>query len=100
MSGSAPPRRHLSLPIWIAPLLVWAVLVALLLISLGAAFLPLGPAKTSISLGIAGLKAGLIAFVYMRLDLASGLVRLAALAGLIWVIFMFALTCADFMTRP
>ena len=85
--------------VWAAPLAVWAVLVGLLLLSVGAAFAPLGPFKTATSLAIAGVKAILIGLVFMRLDRASNLVRIAALAGLIWASFLFLLAGLDYLAR-
>lgn len=85
--------------VWRAPLLVWAALVALLGLSVGAAYAPLGPFKTSTSLAIAGVKAVLIGLVFMRLNRSSNLVRLAALAGLIWASFLFLLAGADYLAR-
>lgn len=86
-------------PVWRAPLLVWGALVALLALSVLAAFAPLGDAKTTVSLAIAGVKAVLIGLVFMRLDKASNLVRLAALAGLVFAAFLFLLTAGDYLTR-
>ena len=89
-----------SPPVWRGPLFVWAALVALLALSVAAAFSPLGAAKTTVSLAIAGVKAALIAVVFMRLDRSSNLVRLAALAGLVFASFLFLLTAGDYLTRP
>ena len=85
--------------VWRAPLLVWGALVALLFLSVGAAYAPLGPFKTSTSLAIAGIKAVLIGLVFMRLNRSSNLVRLAALAGLVWASFLFLLAGADYLAR-
>ena len=85
--------------VWRAPLMVWAALVALLGLSVGAAYAPLGPFKTSTSLAIAGVKAVLIGLVFMRLNRSSNLVRLAALAGLVWASFLFLLAGADYLAR-
>lgn len=84
---------------WAAPLAVWAALVVLLALSVGAAYAPLGPFKTSTSLAIAGIKAVLIGLVFMRLGKSSNLVRLAALAGLVWASFLFLLAGADYLAR-
>ena len=96
---SAPVSPEERREVWIAPLAVWAALVALLFLSLGAAFAPLGPFKTATSLAIAGVKVILIALVFMKLDRSSNLVRLAAVAGLIWASFLFLLAGADYLAR-
>lgn len=85
--------------VWITPLAIWAALVVLLFLSLGAAYAPLGPFKTATSLGIAGVKVILIGLVFMKLDRSTNLVRLAALAGLVWASFLFLLAGADYLAR-
>ena len=85
--------------VWRTPLILWGVLVALLALSVAAAFSPLGAVKTGTSLFIAGVKAALIALVFMRLNRASNLVRLAALAGLVFASFLFLLTAGDYLAR-
>ena len=96
---SAPERRAELQRVWITPLVVWAALVTLLFLSLGAAYTPLGPFKTATSLAIAGIKVILIALVFMKLDRASNLVRIAALTGLVWASFLFLLAGADYLAR-
>lgn len=92
-------ERAASAKIWRAPLISWALLLVLLGLTLGAAYLPIGVFKLPVSLGIAGLKAALILIVFMRLGEASRLVKLAAGAGLLWLTFMFVLAGADFLSR-
>ena len=97
MSAAAARRR--ARRVWATPLIVWAVLIVLLLLSLGAAYTPLGPFKTATSLAIAGVKVILIGLVFMRLDRSSSLVRLAALSGLVWASFLFLLAGVDYLAR-
>ena len=97
MTASLSPAERRE--VWIAPLVVWAALVTLLFLSLGAAYAPLGPFKTATSLAIAGVKVILIALVFMKLDRASNLVRLAAVAGVVWASFLFLLAGADYLAR-
>lgn len=85
--------------VWRAPLILWAVLVGLLALSVAVTEAPLGSAKTPISLAIAGVKAVLIALVFMRLNRASILVRLAAGAGVLFTAFLFLLTAGDYLAR-
>jgi len=79
--------------------LVWAALMVLLAITLGAAFLPLGAARPWIAYGIATAKAALILWYFMELRQEGGLVRLAAIAGFVWLAILFTLTAADYLTR-
>jgi len=50
-------------------------------------------------LSIAAVKAGLIAIFFMHLLRSSVLVRIAAGAGTFWLMFMFTLAAADYLTR-
>ena len=85
--------------VFLTPLLTWAALMTLLFLSAGAAFAPLGSLKTTASLAIAGVKVVLIALIFMRLSRASSLVRLTALAGLMWASILFLLAGADYISR-
>ena len=96
LSGGQAPGRESVL---VGPVVTWAVLMVLLFSSVGAAFAPLGSFKTSTSLGIAGIKVILIALVFMRLNKASNLVRLAAGAGIVWASFLFLMAGADYISR-
>jgi cytochrome c oxidase subunit IV len=78
---------------------VWIALMALLLISFGAAYLPLGAFNTVVGLLIALIKAGLVAVLFMELRHSGALMRLAGATGLLFVFVMFVLTLSDFMTR-
>lgn len=78
---------------------VWAALMLLLALTLGAAFLPLGAAKPWVGYAIATGKAGLILWFFMEMRREDGIARLAALAGFVWLMMLFALTAADYLTR-
>jgi cytochrome c oxidase subunit 4 len=80
------------------------VVIALVLLSLtgltvGVAFLPLGPWHTPIALGIAAIKAVLIGLYFMHLRFSPPVSRLAALAGLFWFAILLAGTLDDVVTR-
>jgi cytochrome c oxidase subunit 4 len=85
--------------IWLMPSLVWIALMMLLTLTVTAAYLPLHSFKTPIAMTIAASKAALIMIFFMNLRSSRALVRLAAVAGLMWLILMFALTGADYLTR-
>jgi cytochrome c oxidase subunit 4 len=78
---------------------VWLALLILLAITVGSAYLPLGAANGAINLGVAAAKAALVALFFMNLATSSVLVRLASAAGVFWLVFMFALTAGDYLTR-
>ncbi len=85
--------------IWKSLSTIWLALFILLTITVGSAYLPLGAANGAINLGVAAAKAALIALFFMNLMTSSVLVRLAAAAGVFWLIFLFVLTAADYVTR-
>ena len=81
------------------PLYAWAALCALLAATTAFAYVPLGWGNLATSLVIAVLKAAIIAVVFMELRSATGLVRLAALTGCLWLFFLFFLMSADYLSR-
>ncbi len=85
--------------IWRAPLLAWGALCLLLLVTAALAFVPMGRANLPVSLGIAGVKAALVGWVFMRLSAPDSLNRIAASAGFVWIFIMFLLLGADYFTR-
>ncbi|HJE22705.1 MAG TPA: cytochrome C oxidase subunit IV family protein [Methylorubrum populi] len=85
--------------IWLRGLVVWALLLALLGGSLLSATLAPAPWATALVFGIAATQAGLVALLFMRLDRADTLVRLAAACGLFWLAILFALTLTDTLSR-
>jgi cytochrome c oxidase subunit 4 len=92
--------RTTSLQLWIAPGLVWLALLILLAITVSSAYIHLGPLNNIINFTIAAIKAALIAIFFMNLRGSSPLLRLAAVAGLLWLAFMFTLTAGDYLSRP
>ncbi len=73
--------------------------MALLAISCGAAYVPLGPWNLPFGIAIALLKAGLVVAFFMGLEKSPRLDRLAASAGIVFLLVMFALTFSDLLTR-
>ena len=81
--------------IWRPGLRVWAALMVLLGLTFGSAYIPLGAFNSVVNLGIAALKAILVAVFFMELRASGQLVRLTALVGLVFILVMFALTFTD-----
>jgi len=79
--------------------LIWIALMALLGLTLGASFLPLGAFKPVVNVGIGFAKAALIFWFFMHLREVSGLIRLVAFAGAVGIIIMLALISSDYLTR-
>jgi cytochrome c oxidase subunit 4 len=80
-------------------LLVYLVLLGLLGLTIGAAHLQLGAFKPVVNLGIAAIKAALIAWFFMHVREGSGLVRLFSAAALFWLLILFGLGLSDYLTR-
>ena len=77
----------------------WLALLALMLASLGSAYLKLGAWNMVSGLAIATIKGALVAWLFMRLREAGALIRLAAVVGLgVWFILV-ALSGVDYETR-
>ena len=80
-------------------LLVWLALLALLALTVGCSFLPLGVAKAGVAYGIAAIKAALILWFFMEMRREGGLARLAAIAAFVWLSILLTLSAADYLTR-
>jgi len=79
--------------------IAWIALLALMLTSLGSAYLKLGPWNMVAGLVIAAIKAAIVAWLFMRLREAGRLIRAVAVVGLgVWVI-LIALSGIDYETR-
>lgn len=78
---------------------VYLLLMLLLASTIAATFLPLGPVKPLVNIGIAIAKAGLIFWFFMHLSESGGLVRLFALAVVAWLLLLFGLSLTDWLTR-
>ena len=79
--------------------LAWLALLALMLSSLGSAYLRLGPWNMVAGLVIAAIKTGIVGWLFMRLRESGALIRLVAVTGLgAWVILV-GLSGVDYATR-
>jgi cytochrome c oxidase subunit 4 len=79
---------------------VFAALIVLTLLTVGASFLPLpGAWHTVAGLVFGAMKAGLVILIFMHLLYSPRLMWIALLAGLFWLGIMIALTLSDYLTR-
>jgi len=62
-------------------------------------FLDLGSMNTALAIGLAAVKAGLIAAFFMHALHESRTIRVVMVAGVIWLLIMLSLTLVDFMSR-
>jgi cytochrome c oxidase subunit 4 len=74
-------------------------LFVLLALTVWLAYVPMHGLNAVASFGIAAAKALLVAIVFMQLRRRDALLRLAATAALFWLITLFGLTFADYLTR-
>jgi len=79
--------------------LVWIALMALLLLTFGSAYLKLGAWNNAINLGIAAVKALLVAVFFMHLRSASTMLRIVAVIALLMLALLFGLSHTDYATR-
>jgi cytochrome c oxidase subunit 4 len=79
--------------------LVWLGLMALLALTIGVTFAPLGAWRFPISLAIAAVKAALVVWVFMELRAASGATRLVLVAALVALGLLMLLSGLDAAIR-
>jgi len=79
--------------------LTYFALIALLALTVGPSFLPLGLANPVINFGIALAKSALVAVVFMHLGRSGSLLRLLLLVTAGGVLVLFAMTLLDALTR-
>jgi cytochrome c oxidase subunit 4 len=78
---------------------VWIALLVLLALSAGSAWPRLGVWNSVANLGIAALKAALVALFFMRLASSGPLLRMVALTALATLALLLFLSGADYWTR-
>ena len=77
----------------------WLALLVLLALTCGSAFVPLGGFNLVANLGIALAKALLVVFVFMHVREGTPMVRVAAVAGVLWLCVLAGLSVVDFAAR-
>ena len=92
-------RTNEHLALWRRNALIWAALLALLFTSLAVAYVPMGPWTSAAGIVIALVKAGLVVLLFMELASSKALIRLAAIASLVFIAALFSLTLADVLSR-
>lgn len=78
---------------------VFGALIALTVLTVGVATVPLGEWHTVVGLAIAGVKALLVALFFMHLLHSSRLAWVALAVGVFWLGILIALTLTDYLTR-
>jgi caa(3)-type oxidase subunit IV len=78
---------------------VYLMLMGLLFLTLGAAYLHLRSLNTVVSLVIAGVKASLIMWFFMELNRSRALTRTFAFVGYFWLAVLLSLVLTDYLSR-
>jgi cytochrome c oxidase subunit 4 len=78
---------------------VWASLLILLALTVGAAYIPLGPFNTITAISIAVTKAVIIALYFMHLRYSPRLNWIVAGAGFFWLLLLFTFSFGEYATR-
>src|SRR5262249_14750556 len=91
MSGHvAPVRLYLT---------IFAALMVLTSVTIGVAFINLGPFNFPVALGIAITKATLVILYFMHVKESSRLTKLIIGTGFFFLIILFSLTLTDYISR-
>src|SRR5262245_26894862 len=96
-SGEVPEGVHV-VPWW-QYVLVYLALLAPVAITVGAAYINLGPMNNVVAVGIAGVKAILVMLVFMHVRWSPRLIPLVAFGGFLWLAQLIVGSLADYMTR-
>jgi cytochrome c oxidase subunit 4 len=80
--------------------IVFLALMILLIITLAAAAIDLGPLNVFIAVTIAVIKASLVVLYFMHVRYSTHLVKFFAGATFFWLAILFVLTLSDYFTRP
>ena len=79
--------------------IIFAVLMVLLVLTVGAAQVDLGPFNIPIALTIATVKAVVIVLYFMHVRFNSRLIWLFVCVGFFWLTIMLGFTLNDYFTR-
>jgi cytochrome c oxidase subunit 4 len=77
----------------------WLALLTLLAMTTASAFVPLGRFNVVVNLAIALVKALLVVFVFMHVRRGSPMIRVFAVAGVLWLCLLAGLSLTDLATR-
>ena len=79
---------------------IWIILLVLTAVTVGAAFLNLGPFNSVLALTIATIKAVLVVLFFMHVRYTTEkLTKVVLVAAVFWLFLLLALSMADYATR-
>ena len=80
----------------------WIIIIALmvlLIVTVIAAFLPLGPLNMPVAMLIASIKATLVILYFMHVKFSSRLTKVFVAGSFLWLLILFGMTFMDYQTR-
>ena len=80
-------------------LIIYGALLGLMLLTVGVAFLDLGPANFAIAMGIATVKMALIILYFMHVRYSDRLTWVFSTAAFLWLVILIIGTLNDYFTR-
>ena len=98
-SSNADPHAQHHVPMSTYWIIIIALMVGLI-ITVIAAFIPLGEFNMIVAMLIASVKALLVILYFMHVKYASPLVKIFVIAGFVWFFIALGLTFTDYLTRP
>lgn len=78
---------------------IFFTLLGLTGLTVGAAFLNLGPLNAIVALAIAGGKATLVMLYFMHVRYSNRLIRICVAAGIFWFLILLTFILADYLSR-
>ena len=78
---------------------VFAALMVLTALTVGAAFVDMGPLNTFVALVIAIIKGSLVVIFFMHVKYSSRLIWVFSATGFVWLLILFAFTMSDYIGR-
>jgi len=78
---------------------VFAALMVLLVVTVGAAFVRLGPLNMPVAMLIATVKAALVILFFMHVKFASRLTKVFVAGSFLWLAILFVMTFGDYVSR-
>jgi cytochrome c oxidase subunit 4 len=78
---------------------IFASLMVLTAVTVGAAFVDLGPLNFSVAMLIAGFKASLVVWYFMHVKYQSHLTKLTVATGLFFLAILLGMSLIDYVSR-
>ena len=78
---------------------IFASLMVLTAVTVGAAFVDLGPLNFSVAILIAGFKASLVVWYFMHVKYQSHLTKLTVATGLFFLAILLGMSLIDYVSR-